>query len=463
MSILKTLLPILALAWLLDSCTTESNTIPFDQAFASSTDTLRFDTVFTKAGSTTQTLKLFNYSDQPLRIESIKLGGGAQSAYRINVDGISGPTTDAINIPANDSIYIFVSVLIDPNNKQTPFLVSDSINIVHAQQTKQIQLRAYGQNAIYLKNEQIKTNTTWNAGLPFVIEGSLWIQEGATLTINKGCRIHMNASAPIIVDGTLKALGTKKDSIVFQGDRIDKDYSILPGSWPGIYFRNPSKNNSLQYTIVKNAYQGLIVGKMNGSSTKLILDQTIIDNCYETGLITNGSSIQMTNCLISNCGSNIILTGGGQYDFNHCTIVGFSTPYIQHKKPVLYFSNWDSTSAITAYETKAIFRNSVFWGEANTIDDEIQLSKKANSLFDVRIENCLYKSKSTLDNVQLAQNLVNQSPVFDSVDAKGSYFDFHINKGRSPLINKGKATSILIDLDGWARDNLPDIGCYEKQ
>lgn len=447
---------------LFNSCTTDSFTLSFDEAFYTSTDTLRFDTVFTKAGSVTKTVRIFNRGNEPLRFESIQLGGGSSSPFQLNVNGIAGPSASAFSIPANDSIHIFVSVRIDPNNKENPFLVSDSIKLIHSQQIRSIHLSAYGQNAVYLKNERIKSNTTWTAALPYVIEGSLWIQEGALLTIEKGTRIHVNASAPIIADGTIRATGTKKDSISFQGDRLDRDYRNLPGSWPGIFFRNNSRNNLLEYVTIQNAYQGIVLSKKNGSDTQLTIDQSIIENCFETGLLANGSSVKMINTRISNCGTNIMITGGGEYDFNHCTIVAYSTPFIPHKKPVLVLTNWDSSGTINASTTKALFRNSVFWGENNLLQDEIMISKRGTALFDLQLENCLYKAKST-DNIGGTQNLINQPPLFDSVDEKGTYFDFHINKGRSPLINKGKPTGTITDLDGVLRDNQPDIGCYEKQ
>lgn len=443
-------------------CTNESFTGSFDEVFYATTDTLRFDTVFTVVGSVTQTIKLFNRDNTPLRIESIKLGGGIHSPFKLNINGKPGPMAEAFSIPAHDSIYIFVSVRIDPTSTENPFLVRDSIEIKHAQKTKFIQLSAYGQHAVYLKHERIKTNTTWNAKLPVIIQGSLVVEEGAQLTMEKGSRIYVHASAPIIIEGTLKAIGTKKDSICFRGDRLDKDYRELPGSWPGIYFRNSSKNNTLHFVQVQHAYQGIVVGRRNGTAPNLTIDQSIIDHCYETGLLAEGSFIKMTNTLIRNCGANIVITGGGEYDLNHCTIVAYSTPYIPHKNPVFSLANWDSTTSTRSFDTKVSCRNSVLWGESNILDDEILISKKGHAVFDMQLENCLYKSK-TAPLISGSANMVNQPPLFDSIDTKGRHFDFRIQKGRSPLINKGKPTGILVDLEGKPRDNQPDIGCYEKQ
>jgi hypothetical protein len=54
-----------------------------------SLDTLVFDTVFTTIGSTTQQFKIYNNENKTLNIEEIELMGGANSFFRMNVDGIS--------------------------------------------------------------------------------------------------------------------------------------------------------------------------------------------------------------------------------------------------------------------------------------------------------------------------------------------------------------------------------------
>src|SRR5450631_394219 len=75
-----------------------------------SSDTLFFDTVFTSTGSVTQSVKIFNNNNQKLRLSDLKLMGGAQSYFSINIDGSPGPEQSNIEIEANDSLYIFVAV-----------------------------------------------------------------------------------------------------------------------------------------------------------------------------------------------------------------------------------------------------------------------------------------------------------------------------------------------------------------
>lgn len=68
--------------------------------------------------------------------------GGNTSAYKINVDGTPGPEADNLEINANDSIYVFVQVNVNPNSDNLPFVIRDSIQISYNGQSKLVQLEA---------------------------------------------------------------------------------------------------------------------------------------------------------------------------------------------------------------------------------------------------------------------------------------------------------------------------------
>jgi hypothetical protein len=453
-----------ALAILLSvSCTKDKFITSPDARISFSADTLFFDTVFTSAGSVTETFKIFNNNSQKIKISSIDLMGGSLSAYRINVDGIPGPMVNDTEIDSEDSLYIFVSVNINPSAANAPFLVNDSIRISYNGVNRFLQLQAYGQNARYLNSASITSNTAWDNTLPYVILGGLQVDTGIILSINAGTRIYLHADAPFIVDGTLIANGTKKDSITFQSDRLDKDYRDFPASWPGIFFRNTSSNNSLSYAIIKNAYQGIVADQHTTGSTKLELNECTLDNIYDAGITGLNSSIKAVNCLISNCGLNILLANGGVYEFTHCTVASYSNIFIQHKKPVLVISNWDSTTQLLTYDLQAVLSNNIFWGESGNVDDEILVIKKGNNPFSVVMENNLYKAKSPPSNTTLLNNILNQPPLFDSINESERFYDFRVSKKPSPAVNAGKNLGIPADLDGNPRDSKPDIGSYEKQ
>ena len=464
---MKNFLPIICcLLFFASSCKKESFITSADARLTTSVDSLKYDTVFTTTGSITQSFKIINDNNQKLRLTRIKLMGGLSSAFKMNVDGVSTAEASNIEVAANDSIYVFVSVSINPNTSNLPFIVSDSILINYNGNSRYVQLQAFGQNANFLRNRVISGNVVWTNTLPYVLLGSLRIDTTATLTIQQGTRIYSHANAPIIVDGTLIINGTKADSVSFAGDRLDADYKDLPASWPGIYFRGSSKNSILKFANIKNAYQAVVVEQPSlNANPKLILHQCIIDNAYDAGLLCVNSNVQADNSLISNCGNNVAIAYGGDYNFTNCTVASFSNYYISHKKPVLQVNNFAvQGSGVVTANLNAVFRNCIFWGDNGIVDDEVVISKQGSNTFNVLLDRSLYKAMSDPSNTTITSSVKNQYPAFDSIDVNKRIFNFRISNLLAPGINKGVVTSFTKDLDDKNRNvGLPDLGCYERQ
>lgn len=462
----QVLVSILIAALILPSCK-KNSFITGPANLGTSADTLHFDTVFTTVGSVTQFFRIYNQNNQKLRLSNVSLSGGNNSAFKINVDGIPGPSVNDIEIEANDSVYVFVSVKIDPTIADLPFIMQDSIRIQYNGQERWVQLDAWGQNAHFFRSRLINANETWTNDKPYVILGGLQVAANVTLTIEKGCRIYLHADAPLLVDGTLRVQGEKYDStrVVFRGDRLDEPYRNYPAAWPGIYFHETSKDNLLQYAVIKNAYQGLVTDKPSvNANPKLTLDACIIDNCYETGIYGIRSSIRATNCLVSNCGKNILLVYGGNYDFTHCTVASYSNSFIQHKEPVLVVTDYvrENNNLLTA-DCTAAFRNCIFWADNSPVENEVFTQKQGATNFTVNFLNCLWKVKTNPANSTQSNIIANQGPEFENIDTQKRQFNFRL-KNNSPALNKGIATSLTTDLDGNPRNvALPDLGCYEKQ
>lgn len=451
------------LTWLI-SCRKESFITSPDAIVKVSADTVRFDTVFTTTGSVTASFKIFNDNDQKIKLSNLRIGGGQSSYFRMNADGIESQDIRDLEIRANDSLYVFVAVTINPRAGNLPFIVEDSLMIEYNGTEKKVHLEAYGQNANFIRNGLVVADLVFDKDLPYVILGGLQVDTNVTLTITQGARIYLHADAPLIIDGTLKVSGTKNEPVLFTGDRLDEVYRDLPASWPGIYFRNTSKENELVYAIVKNAYQGLVADQPSASANpKLNLRECIIDNSYEGGITGIRSSIRAVNCLISNCGSNVLLVQGGNYQFTHCTIASYSNNFILHKNPVLLLNNWDSSQAgLQTFPLAASFTNNIFWGENGTVENEVFVSRKGNNPFSVTFINNLYKAVLDPANSTLTNNLKNLNPLFDSINTGNRFYDFRLQTKPSPAINAGANAGVLSDLDGKPRDAQPDMGSFEK-
>ncbi len=451
----------------LASCKKDSFITSSSALLSITADSLKYDTVFTTTGSITKSFKIINENNQKLRLGKVKLMGGATSSYKMNVDGTAANEINNLDIEANDSIYVFVSVTINPNAANLPFIVSDSILINYNGNNRYVQLQAYGQNANFLSNRLITGNLVWTNNLPYVILGSIRIDTTATLTIQPGCKIYAHANAPFIVDGTLTVTGSQANPVIFTGDRLDDSYKDLPASWPGIYFRGNSKNNVLTYAVVKNAYQAIVTEKPSiNANPKLILHQCVVDNAYDVGIYSVNSSIQADNSLISNCGSNIILSYGGVYSFTHCTVAAYSTNYLNHKNPVLTVNNFSiQPGTVLTADLNAIFRNNIFWGDDGIVTNEVVVNKQGGNPFTVLFEKNIYRALIDPSNSILNGNIKNTDPSFDSIDVSKRIFDFRITKNAfAPGINTGVLTGFPKDLDNNNRNvGLPDMGCYEKQ
>ncbi len=461
-SFYKKILFILLNAIIFFSCNKDSFINSPDALISFSSDTLHFDTVFTSVGSVTQSIKIFNLNNQKLHINKIELAGGILSSFKINVNGISVNSFSDIDIAANDSIYIFVSVNVNPNQSNIPFFIRDSIFINYNGNNNYIQLNAYGRNAHFLNNLIIKHDTAFTSDLPYVILGALTVDHSATLTINKGTEIFCHQNASIIIDGTLKVNGEKKLDlqVIFKSDRLDDPYKYYPGSWQGIKFSQTSINNEINSAVIENAISGITIIGTGSSLPQLKLSACIINNNLNEGIKAANSNIYAENCLIINCGLNNINLNAGIYNFVFCTVASYSDILLSHAAPVLVIT--DTITSTQAASVSANFTNCIFFGEAGLVDDEINLLQAGNN-FKVSFDHVLYKVQNLSASI-FANSINNIDPGFLNIDEENAEFDFHL-KPESVCKDVGKALPITTDLDGKPRtvNSLPDIGCYEIQ
>jgi hypothetical protein len=430
-------------------------------------DSLHFDTVFTTAGSITKSFRILNENKQRIRISAIRLAGADLGVFRINVNGEPGPLVESLDIEAGDSAHVFVNLQIPSGTATLPFLIQDSISIQWNGQEKWIQLDAYGQNAHYIRNGIIRTNTSWENDLPYVLIGPLTIEENATLSISKGSRIFVHADAPILVHGSLQATGdtAAADRIEFMGDRLDQPYASFPASWPGIFFTPTSHSNHLVYTNIRNAYQAVVLeGRESAGTYKLEINQVIIDNAFDAGILSINSSILANNLLISNCGKNLQIGGGGLYRFNHCTFAAYSNNLIIHKDPVVQISNAVLVNGNPVQASlEAVFRNTIIWSGGGSIENEVVALREGSLPYLVQFETGIWKMNQPVQNVEVIDMETNLDPQFELIETGSARYNFRL-RAASPAIDLGAASGVTVDLDGKKRPaGLPDLGVYEKQ
>ena len=231
--------------------TDPSATVSFSQ------DSILFDTVFTTIGSATRSIRVINHNNQKINISSVRLQNGSSSQFFLNVDGVAGRQVNDVEILANDSIYIFVQVNVNPTSVLSPLIIQDKILFDVNGNQQEVGLEAWGQDAHYhfpdqaiqykngylpystVSSQTTQVTVTWGGGAlgqpddnrPHVIYGWLVVDSAQTLVINPGIKVYFHQNACRWADryGTLKVNGTQGNEVVFQGDRREADYADLPG------------------------------------------------------------------------------------------------------------------------------------------------------------------------------------------------------------------------------------------
>ncbi len=439
-----------------------------------SVDSLLFDTVFTTVGSSTKNLKVYNNHDNRVKISRIWVDEGSDSFFRINADGNSGNYIENVEIGANDSIYIFVEVTVDPVNQNLPLIITDKINFEINTNHQSVDLVAWGQDANFIRPNYtdpdsgisyhlIEEDQVWDASLPYVLYGFVIVDQDRTLTISEGARVHLhNNSSLIFLNGaSFKVNGSLENPVKIQGDRLEPFYSDLPGQWGRIWMTAASKGHEINHAIIKNGTVGLHVDSI-GSFTHptLNIKNTVIKNMSSTGLLLQGSHVVAENTIVANCGEHsVYINIGGNYEFNHCTFANYYSIGIR-QTPMLYLNNYyfdvDGNVQIRDLE-RAVFGNSIIYGSLN---DEILFDffpdvGEANYKFD----HCLIRTTLDISTPEFINVIKNQAPQFN---------DFSINDYRltddSPAINAGNPDiSSLIPFDILGNERVPpgDIGAIE--
>ncbi|MBX7227292.1 MAG: hypothetical protein K1X55_14750 [Chitinophagales bacterium] len=442
-----------------------------------SVDTLTFDTVFVRLGSTTKLFTIRNEHKQPILISNIQLEGGENSKFRMNVDGAPVTNTSNIEIPANDSIYVFVEVTVDPTEDNLPFVIEDKVKFETNGNEQKVILRAWGQNAHFYDGVEIESEV-WDDDLPYVVLNSMVVKEGHTLQINPGVTVFMGPNSGIFVNGNIVVFGgiDSVDRVVFRGLRLDEDldgtpYDQIPGQWLGIFLLRGSTDNKIENAELRNGSYGLSLGSASiedlpnisrANAPNLILKSTKIYNMAYFGIYAFLSDLTAENVLIHSTGLNsVAFQVGGAYTFKHCTFYNRGNAYLDHKDPVCYLSNFFEDEGnqlfLVADLEKADFINCIIDG---SLDEELIFDpvkpELATAQFNYSFDHTLLKTKKDINTSGFTSIKKNEDPLFRDRNK----YDFHI-KVESPCRDFGSNLSIITDLDGNPRDGFPDLGAFE--
>lgn len=443
-----------------------------------STDTLKFDTVFTAAGSFTRGLLIYNPQDEAITISSVRLKNGSASFFHLNVDGFTGNTVTNLKVAAHDSIYVFATVNINPTDTNNPFIVTDQLIATLNGHDFSTELTAFGQNAHYIIGDSLIANTTWLTDKPYVVVHACEVGPGVKLNIPGGCRVYMHQDARFFVYGTMNVDTSSSagfDSVVFQGDRLDRvyfGYIGYPGEWGGIYVVNGGSAN-INNAIIKNCggstpywnygIQPAAVEVDTGGRLKMT--NSVIRNSIGHGIFSFQGNATATNCLIAACGGECLaIVYGGVDSFTNCTFANYgnSAAALDHiNNPTVGIINWLQISQTQYAYTNldAVLRNCIIWG---SLDSEMVADTSGSPgglTTHLRFDHCLIKKGNINEPFAQMLSCVFTDPVFKD----GPNGEYHIT-GSSAAKQAGTGSYAPgSDIVGNPFSAPPDIGCYAWQ
>lgn len=418
---------------------------------------------------------VYNKHDEPLLVNEVLLAGSGESGFRINVDGRKGDRFQNIRIPAEDSLYVFVEATINPNKKNQPLLVEDSIIFRVNGVNQSVNLEAYGQDINLIKGgEIINQNRFLSAEKPYLIYDSLVIAPNTEITIESGAIFYMHAKADIINYGTLVAAGTLEKPIVFRGDRLDfilndvLPYDRTPSQWGGIFIQSQSFNNIFSHVIVRNATTGITLEKSNPDKSKLKIDNSQFTNMGENVFSAFNCNVEAVNTEFSNAGGSVVLLLGGDYLFTHCTLANFMTLTKRSQSTLTLANNANKEM----YALNAVFNNCVIDGSFDRGKDlnkgEINMLVTGAADFNYKFNHCVIKTLGE-NNAEFNDVIfTNSSLSYRLMGGDKNKYRYDFRPDSLTTIGVGKAdpaVSIKYPSDRYGIDRFknegPDMGAYE--
>lgn len=473
-----------------------------------SRDTVYLDTVFNSLSSSTYNLRVYNTTNDDISIPSVYLEQGENSGFRLNVNGRAGKSFSNVEIPAKDSIFVFIESTFDLTNfTAETFLATDAIVFGDNETRQNVQLITLVRDATFLYPERIggiketlpigtdesgepvyiegfeldDTELVFTNEKPYVIYGYAAVPSGKTLEIQAGARVHFHEASGILVQegGQIHINGTEssessplENEVIFEGDRLEPEFSDVPGQWGTIWIAEGSTGNTIEHLTVKNAIVGLLLeGDATTSLPKLSVRNSRFLNSSNINILARNSKLEATNSIAGSAGQvSLYLTEGGHYTLTHCTIANFWNTGLRNL-PALLIDNYRLTESgeQTAFPLRqANFINSVITGNTQVEfilerdpGQEFSVSF-SNSLlqFDTNSETLLSNPLYDFSNSALYSNIVlNGTPGF--LDAATGKFELTQQSEAIDIGDPAILGQVPQDILGLTRDNLPDAGAYE--
>lgn len=396
-----------------------------------SVDTLSFDTIITDMTSSTQTLVAFNHGDDGLRGIHVQLKGGADSHFKVNVDGqyLSGGAGQDFEVRRRDSLVVraevklpeFGDTIIRHYEDRLVFTLESGVR-------QEVVLQADGMDVRIIRGKVVESDETLSPGMPYLVYDSLVVSPDATLRLEPGTVMLFHDDVSLDVYGTLKAVGTQDKPIVLRGDRMDKlvpgvPYDNTPNRWGGLILRSRSQDNVLEYCDIHSGRFGVDCtgsDSIDAERPKLVMKHSIIHNVGGTGLMLGSVRADVIGCQISNAEDRCVNIQGGDVRMIHCTIAQFY-PFSADRQEALYLTNLDADGNYN-HLRRAHFLNCVITGYA---DDVIMgnLAPENDEYWNYLFEGCLLRTVAS-DDTERFRDVVYDNEDLEPVNYHDHFVQF---------------------------------------
>jgi hypothetical protein len=165
----------------------------------------------------------------------------------VQVSGSAGDGVHAIDF-SSDSAKLSVE-----GSAETGIVLESDAALAHF--PAEVTLEGNGENRVRLSFDSIDMDTTLDADVDYVQEGTIRVDQGAVFTLEAGVDYQMDSDASLTIGGEGEAatalfLGTEAEPVTFSGT------TAAAGSWGGIAFTaNASADSQLSHVEIRHAGQ----------------------------------------------------------------------------------------------------------------------------------------------------------------------------------------------------------------